>query len=85
MFDIFQKSKIESTKIQNRKLKLSSYRFDVVCQTWQFKVAADALRIFCMKMHSMNKIMKKVEKITVYRLLFEISKLKIFSNIPVLS
>ena len=43
MLDNFQKSKIKNIKIQNWKLELSGYRFDVEYRTGQLSSVANAL------------------------------------------
>ena len=43
MLDNFRKSKIKNLKIQNWKLELSGYRFDIEYRPVRLNVAADAL------------------------------------------
>ena len=43
MLDNFRKSKIKNLKIQNWKLELSGYRFDIEYRPGRLNVAADAL------------------------------------------
>ena len=43
MFDNFKKSKIKNVKIQNWRLELSEYRFDVEYRPGRLNSAADAL------------------------------------------
>ena len=43
MFDNFRRSKIKNIKVQNWRLELSSYRFDIVYRPGLLNYAADAL------------------------------------------
>ena len=43
MFDNFRRSEMKNIRVQNWRLELSSYRFDIVYRPGLFNYAADAL------------------------------------------